>query len=218
MKRNNWRWLKILLKLKSQKSFSLRFIHLFLFKVSITFDPFLYLPVPFPKSTRTYEVYYYGSSIAAMPEKICVIVREDAQISDLKTAIAIRYNTKSELVRNCFFFDGILFLKNFFKELKKILKIKKKDIFQLVIFEVFQKKIYKVYDDDSERVTSISPTDSIFVFESLDAEKLCEPVLNIFVVQRLLATRHAILQECDHCGKYANKVCTACYSVAYCNE
>ena len=67
-------------------------------RVSITFDPYVYLPVPFPKKTRRQRLYYWPADVAAKPRKVVIEIAEDAKIGQLLEKVGTRFGVKSELL------------------------------------------------------------------------------------------------------------------------
>ncbi|CAB3411040.1 unnamed protein product [Caenorhabditis bovis] len=56
-------------------------------KISITFDPFVYLPVPFPKLKKTHNVYFWPLDMQAKPIKITVSYSNEGTIADMLSAV-----------------------------------------------------------------------------------------------------------------------------------
>ena len=57
-------------------------------RISITFDPFVYLPVPFPKVKKSSTVYFWPLDPYEKPIKMAVFYSADGTIQDLITALS----------------------------------------------------------------------------------------------------------------------------------
>lgn len=57
-------------------------------KVSITFDPFLYLSVPLPKKKRALPIFYFSKDPCCRPIKYVVMLPQDATVEDLKEKVS----------------------------------------------------------------------------------------------------------------------------------
>ncbi|XP_068108746.1 ubiquitin carboxyl-terminal hydrolase 19 isoform X2 [Hyperolius riggenbachi] len=69
-------------------------------KVSITFDPFLYLPVPLPQKQKVLTVYYFAKEPHKKPVKFLVsISKENSSASDVLESIAQSVRVKTENLR-----------------------------------------------------------------------------------------------------------------------
>ncbi|XP_029838592.3 ubiquitin carboxyl-terminal hydrolase 19 isoform X1 [Ixodes scapularis] len=155
-------------------------------KVSINFDPFLYLSVPLPKKQKIFVVHFYRWDPDQVPIKLCLRLNQDARVEDLKDEI--------------------------FKKTHVLPK-------NLRVLEVYNRKIYKVFNRDDDSLMDITPKDLIFAFEILDRDKAREKVIEVAVVQRLLMPHAAT--TCASCGVAkleALKRCTRCLRVGYCNR
>ncbi|CAN8001409.1 unnamed protein product [Ixodes hexagonus] len=92
----------------------------------------------------------------------------------------------------------------------------------LRVLEVYNRKIYKVFNRDDDSLVDITPKDLIFAFEVLDREVAREKVVEVAVMQRLLMPHAAAM--CASCGKECVakceklKRCTRCLRVGYCNR
>uniref|UniRef100_A0A1I7WXG7 ubiquitinyl hydrolase 1 n=1 Tax=Heterorhabditis bacteriophora TaxID=37862 RepID=A0A1I7WXG7_HETBA len=66
-------------------------------RVSITFDPFVYLPVPFPKIKKSTTLYFWSLDPLLKPVKVTVQYSTDGTIQDLLTALSdlVRVPSKS---------------------------------------------------------------------------------------------------------------------------
>ncbi|CAD6198270.1 unnamed protein product [Caenorhabditis auriculariae] len=68
-------------------------------RVSITFDPFVYLPVPFPKRKRSNTVLFWPLDSLAKPLKITVTYSNDGTVADLLSAVAEVVGVPSRVLR-----------------------------------------------------------------------------------------------------------------------
>ncbi|MED6270021.1 hypothetical protein CHARACLAT_005576 [Characodon lateralis] len=69
-------------------------------KVSITFDPFLYLPVPLPQKQKVLSVFYFAKEPHKKPIKILVSVsKENSSTSEVLESISRSVRVKSENLR-----------------------------------------------------------------------------------------------------------------------
>uniref|UniRef100_A0A8C5QPW5 ubiquitinyl hydrolase 1 n=1 Tax=Leptobrachium leishanense TaxID=445787 RepID=A0A8C5QPW5_9ANUR len=78
-------------------------------KVSITFDPFLYLPVPLPQKQKVLTIYYFAKEPHKKPIKFLVsISKEQSSAADVLESISQSVRVKLEnlklveVVKNCF--------------------------------------------------------------------------------------------------------------------
>ncbi|XP_072329211.1 ubiquitin carboxyl-terminal hydrolase 19 isoform X2 [Scyliorhinus torazame] len=70
------------------------------YKVSITFDPFLYLSVPLPQKQKLLTLYFFAKEPHKKPVKILVSVsKENARASDVLDAISRNMKVKAEALR-----------------------------------------------------------------------------------------------------------------------
>lgn len=68
-------------------------------KVSITFDPFLYLSVPLPKKVRIIPIVFFAKDPFQRPVKYNLSVPQDATADDLKEKLAKVFKTEPENLR-----------------------------------------------------------------------------------------------------------------------
>lgn len=178
-------------------------------RVSITFDPYVYLPVPFPKKKRSQRVYFWPADHLAKPTKVSsppsppslllphpcglqhmVLVEEDAKVGRLLEALGAQVGIRAEL---------------------------------LDIYEAFGGKIYKDYTPEHS-ISDILASDIIHIWEKLDPAAVGEPVVNVVVFQRLIYPLHRSLPTlCCHCREPAKPgtrllACSQCYREFYCNR
>lgn len=77
-------------------------------QVSITFDPFVYLAVPFPKEKRSSTVYFWPLDPCLKPVKLVIRYSTDGTVSEMLAAVSqlVNVNTKSlrmvEVDNHCF--------------------------------------------------------------------------------------------------------------------
>ncbi|CAN8025446.1 unnamed protein product [Ixodes persulcatus] len=155
-------------------------------KVSINFDPFLYLSVPLPKKQKIFVVHFYHWDPDQVPIKLRLRLNQDARVEDLKDEIFKKTHVSPRNLR---------------------------------LLEVYNRKIYKVFNRDDDSLMDITPKDLIFAFEILDRDVAREKVVEVAVVQRLLMPHAAT--TCASCGVAkleALKRCTRCLRVGYCNR
>lgn len=155
-------------------------------KVSINFDPFLYLSVPLPKKQKTVVVHFFRREPDQVPIKLYLRLNQDARVEDLKEEI--------------------------FRKTKVLPK-------NLRVLEVYNRKIYKVFNRDDDSLMDITPKDLIFAFETLDSAVAGEKMVEVAVVQRLLIPEAAT--TCASCGVTKRdqlKRCTRCLRIGYCNR
>ncbi|CAN8025440.1 unnamed protein product [Ixodes persulcatus] len=155
-------------------------------KVSINFDPFLYLSVPLPKKQKIFVVHFYRWDPDQVPIKLRLRLNQDARVEDLKDEIFKKTHVSPRNLR---------------------------------LLEVYNRKIYKVFNRDDDSLMDITPKDLIFAFEILGRDVAREKVVEVAVVQRLLMPHAAT--TCASCGVAkleALKRCTRCLRVGYCNR
>ncbi|PAV89138.1 hypothetical protein WR25_14151 [Diploscapter pachys] len=68
-------------------------------RISITFDPFVYLPVPFPKVKKSSTVYFWPLDPYEKPIKMAVFYSADGTIQDLITALSDMVRVPSRQIR-----------------------------------------------------------------------------------------------------------------------
>lgn len=69
------------------------------FKISITFDPFVYLSVPFPKEKRSSTVYFWPLDPVLKPIKITVRYNADGKMSEMLSAIGHMVNVSAKALK-----------------------------------------------------------------------------------------------------------------------
>uniref|UniRef100_UPI00398EBC02 ubiquitin carboxyl-terminal hydrolase 19 isoform X2 n=1 Tax=Pristiophorus japonicus TaxID=55135 RepID=UPI00398EBC02 len=159
------------------------------FKVSITFDPFLYLSVPLPQKQKLLTVYFFAKEPHKKPIKILVSVsKENASATDIFDTISRNLKVKAdtlrlaEVVRNRF---HRLFLSS-----QSLDTVSPSDT--LFCFEVLSKDLAK------ERVVELQ-------------------VQQRLVIPNIPINKCAACQKPQQPDEKLRR-CTSCYRVAYCNQ
>uniref|UniRef100_A0A4W3K931 ubiquitinyl hydrolase 1 n=1 Tax=Callorhinchus milii TaxID=7868 RepID=A0A4W3K931_CALMI len=159
------------------------------YKVSITFDPFLYLPVPLPQKQKVLTVYFFAKEPHKKPVKILVSVsKENSNASDVLDAISRNLKVKvetlrlTEVVRNRFH--------RIFEPCQSLENTSPSDT--LLCFEVLTKELAK------EQVVELQVQ-----------QRLMVPKIPI----NKCAACHKPQQPDEKLRR-----CTSCYRVAYCNQ
>ncbi|KAG2194502.1 hypothetical protein INT47_005775 [Mucor saturninus] len=107
-------------------------------KVSVTFDPFMYLTLPLPEDTQCkIDVVYVPYQPSQRQLKTTIHLNNDAKVSQLKQEIENNISSSSLSISNNH---------------------------SLLVVEMHQGKIFKVFDD-TEEVYNIKPTDVIYVYQ-----------------------------------------------------
>uniref|UniRef100_A0A4W3K929 ubiquitinyl hydrolase 1 n=1 Tax=Callorhinchus milii TaxID=7868 RepID=A0A4W3K929_CALMI len=157
--------------------------------VSITFDPFLYLPVPLPQKQKVLTVYFFAKEPHKKPVKILVSVsKENSNASDVLDAISRNLKVKvetlrlTEVVRNRFH--------RIFEPCQSLENTSPSDT--LLCFEVLTKELAK------EQVVELQVQ-----------QRLMVPKIPI----NKCAACHKPQQPDEKLRR-----CTSCYRVAYCNQ
>ncbi|EEC16544.1 ubiquitin specific protease, putative, partial [Ixodes scapularis] len=104
-------------------------------KVSINFDPFLYLSVPLPKKQKIFVVHFYRWDPDQVPIKLRLRLNQDARVEDLKDEIFKKTHVSPKNLR---------------------------------VLEVYNRKIYKVFNRDDDSLMDITPKDLIFAWEGVE--------------------------------------------------
>ncbi|XP_069798500.1 uncharacterized protein usp19 [Narcine bancroftii] len=159
------------------------------FKVSITFDPFLYLSVPLPQKQKLLTVFFFAKEPHMKPVKILVSVsKENASATDIFDAVSRNMRVKidtlrlAEVVRNRF---HRLFLAS-----QSLDTVSPSDT--LFCFEVLSQDLTK------ERVVELQ-------------------VQQRLVIPNILINKCAACQKPQQPEEKLRR-CTSCYRVAYCNQ
>lgn len=74
---------------------------LLILQVSITFDPFVYLPMPFPKAKKSTDVIFWPLDNAAKPFKMTVSYSAEGTVADLLSAVGEQVKVPSRKLRAC---------------------------------------------------------------------------------------------------------------------
>lgn len=159
------------------------------FKVSITFDPFLYLSVPLPQKQKLLTVFFFAKEPHIKPIKILVSVsKENASATDIFEAVSRNMKVKAgilrlaEVVRNRF---HRLFLAS-----QSLDTVSPSDT--LFCFEVHSQDLTK------ERVVELQ-------------------VQQRLVIPNISINKCAACQKPQQPDEKLRR-CTSCYRVAYCNQ
>ncbi|KAG8435974.1 hypothetical protein GDO86_007171 [Hymenochirus boettgeri] len=159
-------------------------------KVSITFDPFLYLPVPLPQKQKVLTVYYFAREPHKKPVKFLVsISKENSNAAEVLESISQSVRVKpenlqlAEVIKNQF--------QRFFIPSCSLDTVSPSDL--LFCFEVLSKELAK------ERV---------FTFHVQQRPQ----------VTSIPITKCAACQKKQLAEEEKLKRCTRCYRVGYCNQ
>ncbi|XP_012816887.1 ubiquitin carboxyl-terminal hydrolase 19 isoform X4 [Xenopus tropicalis] len=159
-------------------------------KVSITFDPFLYLPVPLPQKQKVLTVYYFAREPHKKPIKFLVsISKENSSAAEVLESISKSVRVKAEnlqlaeVVKNRF--------QRIFRPSCSLDSVSPNDL--LFCFEVLSKELSK------ERVV---------VFQVQQRPQ----------VPSIPITKCAACQKKQMSEEEKLKRCTRCYRVGYCNQ
>ncbi|XP_043934426.1 ubiquitin carboxyl-terminal hydrolase 19 [Protopterus annectens] len=159
-------------------------------KVSITFDPFLYLPVPLPQKQKLLTVFYFAKEPHRKPTKFLVSVsKENATAADIIESISrsTRVNPENlcltEVFKNRFH--------RFFTNSYPLDTVSPTDL--LFCFEVLSKELVK------EKVAVLHVQQRTQVPSS--------PVIKCAACQKMQPSDEEKLKRC-----------TRCYRVGYCNQ
>ncbi|XP_029457088.1 ubiquitin carboxyl-terminal hydrolase 19 isoform X3 [Rhinatrema bivittatum] len=159
-------------------------------KVSITFDPFLYLPVPLPQKQKVLTVYYFAKEPHKKPVKFLVsISKENSNASEVLDSISHSVRVKpenlrlAEVIKNSF--------QRVFQPSNSLDTISPANI--LFCFEVLSTELAK------ERVVVLQ-------------------VQQRTQVPSIPITKCAACQKKQQSEEEKLKRCTRCYRVGYCNQ
>ncbi|XP_048462611.1 ubiquitin carboxyl-terminal hydrolase 19-like [Rhincodon typus] len=159
------------------------------YKVSITFDPFLYLSVPLPQKQKLLTVYFFAKEPHKKPVKVLVSVsKENASAADVLDAISRNMKVKAdtlrltEVARNRFH--------RIFQTSQSLDTVSPSDT--LFCFEVLTKDLAK------ERVLELN-------------------VQQRLLIPNVPINKCAACQKPQQPDEKLRR-CTSCYRVAYCNQ
>ncbi|XP_059505664.1 ubiquitin carboxyl-terminal hydrolase 19 isoform X3 [Stegostoma tigrinum] len=159
------------------------------YKVSITFDPFLYLSVPLPQKQKLLTVYFFAKEPHKKPVKVLVSVsKENASAADVLDAISRNMKVKAdtlrltEVARNRFH--------RIFQTSQSLDTVSPSDT--LFCFEVLTKDLAK------ERVLELN-------------------VQQRLLIPNVPTNKCAACQKPQQPDEKLRR-CTSCYRVAYCNQ
>uniref|UniRef100_A0A8C5WIX8 ubiquitinyl hydrolase 1 n=1 Tax=Leptobrachium leishanense TaxID=445787 RepID=A0A8C5WIX8_9ANUR len=159
-------------------------------KVSITFDPFLYLPVPLPQKQKVLTIYYFAKEPHKKPIKFLVsISKEQSSAADVLESISQSVRVKLEnlklveVVKNCFH--------RIFMPSCSLDSVTPSDLlfcFELLSTELAKERVVVLHVQQRPQVPSI-------------------PINNCAACQKKQASEEEKLKRC-----------TRCYRVGYCNQ
>ncbi|MFH4973766.1 hypothetical protein AB6A40_000475 [Gnathostoma spinigerum] len=154
-------------------------------RISITFDPFVYLAVPFPKEKRSSTVYFWPIAPCLRPVKVVIRYSMDSTVMEMLTVLSELVDVPVKLLR---------------------------------MIEVSGHRISHVFHS-TEKTSQISSRDTIYVFQVHDPADFNEPIVEFFVIQRLLY-RKGLLRACANCNTSEGKLktCERCYDILYCKR
>ncbi|RWS25287.1 hypothetical protein B4U80_07359 [Leptotrombidium deliense] len=104
-------------------------------KVSITFDPFLYLSIPVPKTLLLLSVYFFSTDSSKKPTKFLVKIHSESKVKKLVQMIAVRTNVAVSNLQLIQVSNGTI--EHYFLPENTIPKLDAKDM--LLMFEVLRK-------------------------------------------------------------------------------
>ncbi|XP_030624378.1 ubiquitin carboxyl-terminal hydrolase 19 [Chanos chanos] len=159
-------------------------------KVSITFDPFLYLPVPLPQKQKVLTVFYFAKEPHKKPIKFLVSVsKENSSTAEVLESISRSVRIKAENLRLAEVTKGIF--QRIFLPSHSLDTVSSSDT--LLCFEVLSKELAK------ERVVLLRVQ-----------QRLQVPIIPI--------AKCAACQKPPLSDDEKLKRCTRCYRVGYCNQ
>ncbi|TNN38917.1 Ubiquitin carboxyl-terminal hydrolase 19 [Liparis tanakae] len=182
-------------------------------KVSITFDPFLYLPVPLPQKQKVLSVFYFAKEPHKKPIKVRSLPRGSAgrwrcgpeadAVSQFLVSVS-KENSSTAEVLEC---------------ISRNVRVKPEN---LRLAEVGKNRFQRMFLA-SHSLDTVSSSDTLFCFEVLSKDLAKERVVLLRVQQRLQVPNIPI-SKCAACLKPPVseedklKRCTRCYRVGYCNQ
>ncbi|CAF93184.1 unnamed protein product, partial [Tetraodon nigroviridis] len=173
-------------------------------KVSITFDPFLYLPVPLPQKQKVLSVYYFAKEPhkkpikASLPCIASVLLRKRFSVS-----VSKENSHTAEVLES----------------ISRSVRVKAEN---LRLAEVGKNRFQRMFLP-SHSLDTVSSSDMLFCFELLSKEMAKEKVV-LLRVQQKLQVPNIPISKCAACLKPPTseedklKRCTRCYRVGYCNQ
>uniref|UniRef100_A0A8D1TAD0 Ubiquitin carboxyl-terminal hydrolase 19 n=1 Tax=Sus scrofa TaxID=9823 RepID=A0A8D1TAD0_PIG len=186
-------------------------------KVSITFDPFLYLPVPLPQKQKVLPVFYFAREPHSKPIKV------------RSKPVLLGYPRDPGLPSPWTLLLSPQFLVSISKEnssasevldsLSQSVHVKPEN---LRLAEVIKNRFHRVFLP-SHSLDTVSPSDTLLCFELLSPELAKERVVVLEVQQRPQVPSIPI-SKCAACQRKQQsedeklKRCTRCYRVGYCNQ
>lgn len=157
-------------------------------KVSISFDPFLYLTVPLPKRQRVFVVHFFALDPQSIPVKLRVRLNHDAKIQDLKEEIFKKTKVSPKNLRLLEVYNRRIY--KVYGRDESLVGVTPKD--QIFAFEVLDKEVAR------ERVVEVAVVQ----------RALMPPLAN---------TCSSCGKECV-AEEDKLKRCTRCFRVGYCNR
>uniref|UniRef100_A0A8V0ZPC5 ubiquitinyl hydrolase 1 n=1 Tax=Gallus gallus TaxID=9031 RepID=A0A8V0ZPC5_CHICK len=205
-------------------------------KVSITFDPFLYLPVPLPQKQKVLTVYYFAKE----PHKKPIKVKDTNYSGEVAREGSWRCHRQlvlCEWAERCVkpgpaCLNVVLtlwqFLVSISKENSSAMEVLdsvahsvhvKPDNLRLA--EVIKNRFQRMFLP-SQSLDTVSPTDLLLCFEVLSPELAKERVVELQVQQRpqvpsVPVAKCAACQKKQLSEEEKLRRCTRCYRVGYCN-
>ncbi|XP_013772664.1 ubiquitin carboxyl-terminal hydrolase 19-like isoform X1 [Limulus polyphemus] len=157
-------------------------------KVSITFDPFLYLSVPLPKKLQTFTVIFFTKDPYCRPVQYTVTLNQNAAVEDLKEKVSKKFGVKANNLRVFEVYKRKI--QKFFGKGSTLSGVTPND--QLFVFEVLD--------------------------EILAGEPVLEfAVIQRIIIPRPMTRCSYCRRECPPGGARLKR-CTKCYSASYCDQ
>nr|XP_037271487.1 ubiquitin carboxyl-terminal hydrolase 19-like [Rhipicephalus microplus] len=157
-------------------------------KVSISFDPFLYLTVPLPKRQRVFVVQFFALDPQSVPVKLRVRLNHDAKIQDLKEEIFKKTKVSPKNLRLLEVYNRRIY--KVYGSEESLVGVNPKD--QIFAFEVLDRDVAR------ERVVELA-------------------VVQRALMPPLASTCSSCGKECV-AEQDKLKRCTRCFRVGYCNR
>ncbi|KAK8757004.1 hypothetical protein V5799_000296 [Amblyomma americanum] len=159
-------------------------------KVSISFDPFLYLTVPLPKRQRVFVVNFFSLDPQSMPVKLRVRLNHDAKVQDLKEEIFKKTNVSPKNLHVLEVYNRRIY-KVYGKE-ESLVGVTPKD--QLFAFEVLDKEATR------ERVVEVAVVQRALMPDLANTCSSCG---------KECVAEHDKLKRCTRCLRvgYCNRTC-----------
>ncbi|RWS11041.1 ubiquitin carboxyl-terminal hydrolase 19-like protein [Dinothrombium tinctorium] len=159
------------------------------FKVSITFDPFLYLSIPIPKNQILHSVFFFPLDASKKPVRFLVKLHSDSKVKKLLEAISLRTGVAIDKLQMIHASDGNL--QSYLTPDSSIPLLPKTDCSDMLL--IF------------ERLT-----------EKEVNEKVCEFVVQQRLKVPHQTNKCSYCKRSPEVGKLRR--CTQCYRSSYCNQ